>query len=124
MKQQIEDIVKKNLPENKKLNDDAEEFERGIPIGFNQALSQINTSLIADEVLKVVKQTLEENLDKHCIYEVSVESLLSNLSPNKKNVNKALTKLKTFRKKKQCVRGCECDECMWAEAEMSDFNDD
>ena len=70
MKQQIENIIKENLPEKKEAglyttskatggdiinynredNDDKRE-------GFNQALSQIDTSLIADEVLKVVEVT-------------------------------------------------------------------
>lgn len=83
MKKQIEEIIKKNLPEKMEQTIEESDIEWFLAYGFNQALSKINTSLIADEVLNVVEQTLEENLDKHCIYEVSVESLLSNLSNNK-----------------------------------------
>ena len=128
MKQQIENIIKENLPEKKEAglyttskatggdiinynredNDDKRE-------GFNQALSQINTSLIADEVLKVVVKTkifkeileyirnTEEKIDGEwgiCrdfielerdkevpeLY-YKVKDLLSNLSPNKENKN-------------------------------------
>ena len=61
IKEQLEEVIKKNLPEKKEI----EEGENGLCkcseyyyecncVGFNQALSQINTSLIADEVLKVV----------------------------------------------------------------------
>jgi hypothetical protein len=62
MKQQIEKIIKKNLPEKvdekeaKFVDDPNNLLGEGYSIGFNQALSQIDTSLIADEVLKVVKE--------------------------------------------------------------------
>jgi len=54
MKQQIEDVIKRNLPEKLKVQYDIvpphEYYE-----GFNQALSQINTSLIADEVSSFIQ---------------------------------------------------------------------
>lgn len=86
MKQDIENIIKKNLPP----NDNRKILSFGI--GFNQALSQIPISLIADEVLKVVV----ENITKFAIYnyhngeryiEFKEENLLSNLSLNKENKN-------------------------------------
>ena len=74
MKQDIENIIKKNLPENKKksfikssgigMNNDAYKHYSGIVDGFNQALSQIPISLIADEVLKVVVETKVEIIKK------------------------------------------------------------
>ena len=63
MKQDIENIIKKNLPEEKiisniKFNSIQEDYSSGLLegeiLGHNQCLSQINTTLIADEVLKVV----------------------------------------------------------------------
>ena len=80
MKQDIENTIKKNLPENKHSM-----IKRMYDNGFDEALSQINTSLIADEVLKVVV----ENITKFAIYnyhngeryiEFKEENLLSNLS--------------------------------------------
>jgi len=108
MKQQIENIIKKNLP----LSDNSSKI-LSFGKGFNQALSQINTSLIADEVLKVVVETkifeeileyirnTEETIDGEwgsCrdfielerdeevpeLY-YKVKDLLLSLSPNKKN---------------------------------------
>ena len=78
MKQQIENIIKENLPEKKEHREfecngahngkgcyeDWCDVETCISKdamtckGFNQALSQINTSLIADEVLKVVVEKI------------------------------------------------------------------
>lgn len=67
--------------------------------GFNQALSQINISLITDEVLKVVEKPTEllklilplakgyvssNNVGSNKEYIKEVENYLSNLSPNKK----------------------------------------
>jgi len=60
MKQQIENIIKENLPEKTEIypiNVEKQDEKWNYLNGFNQALSQINTSLIADEVLKVVKVT-------------------------------------------------------------------
>jgi hypothetical protein len=63
MKQDIENIIKKNLPEEKiisniKFNSIQEDYSSGLLegeiLGHNQCLSQIPVSLIADEVLKVV----------------------------------------------------------------------
>jgi hypothetical protein len=59
MKQDIENIIRTNLPENKLFNGDDEVEYICECEGFNQALSQINTSLIADEVLKVVVEKIE-----------------------------------------------------------------
>ena len=65
MHQDIENIIINNLPEKKGevswLNEDATG-------GYNIALDEINTSLIADEVLKVVVEKLEKVFDKHCNY--------------------------------------------------------
>lgn len=66
--------------------------------GFNQALSQINTSLIADEVLKVVVEKIKElpvyqekykdkSIGSPKIEKSDILRLLSNLSPNKENKN-------------------------------------
>lgn len=67
MHKTIENIIRTNLPEKKKvivnmLQDDELYNERGMDgvKGFNQALSQINPSLIADEVLKVVVEKIME----------------------------------------------------------------
>lgn len=127
MKQEIEEIIKKNLPEKK------EPIAHQIPCpdnmpgccvyhceyrlsnedkSFNQALSQINTSLIADEVLRVVVEKIIETLTSDITHSVfgegwlekwqvlptrgvepcidcdngnKIRTLLSNLSPNKEN---------------------------------------
>ena len=65
IKEQLEEVIKKNLPEKK---EGSLKISQGNPTdgyshkterekGFNQAISQIDTSLIADEVLKVVGET-------------------------------------------------------------------
>lgn len=86
MNKDIENIIKRNLPEKK------EEFAEGFNDGetkiFNQALSQINTSLIADEVLKVVVETLRKEFDDIGWSVYDMNKLLSeHLSPNKENKN-------------------------------------
>lgn len=55
IKDTLVDVIKKNLPEEKALRLGLCMEEYRFNLGFNQALSQINTSLIADEVLKVVE---------------------------------------------------------------------
>ena len=60
MKQQIEEIIKKNLPEKMEQTKEESDTEWFLAYGFNQALSQIDTKLIADEVLKVVVEKIEE----------------------------------------------------------------
>lgn len=109
MKQEIEQIIRKNLPEerNGKLLEDKEWQPRvdDYQFGFNDRLAQINTSLIADEVRKVVEKTydpifkwlLGENGDfpesepgKRYNFRTELRKrlqLLSNLSPNKENKN-------------------------------------
>lgn len=101
MKQDIENIIKKNLPEkinNEYADNDAKKADNpriaemlGRQAGFNQALSQINTSLIANEVLKVVRQIIEDKIkfQKEVVpssyetgYTHALEDLLSNLSTN------------------------------------------
>lgn len=69
MKQQIEKIIKENLPEKKEIphgryrpETEYEAYKIAIRIGFNQAISQIPTSLIADEVLKVVVENVEKEM--------------------------------------------------------------
>lgn len=100
MKQEIEQIIKNNLPEKKGKYS---QYNESATFGFNQALSQINTSLIADEVLKVVVEKIEMlygdivttkkdiAIPHNCIeYETALDdvvNLLSNLSPNKENKN-------------------------------------
>lgn len=109
MKQQIENIIKENLPEKKEITCDlphiikmCEKCEDDTI--FNQALSQINTSLIADEVLKVVVEEIREEIKNNVAYgnfgfsrmdfkhegQIAINmndilQLLSNLSPNKEN---------------------------------------
>ena len=111
MKQEIEQIIKNNLPEkkenpkNKCINAENHLFGRCFSCeknnGFNDCLAQINTSLIADEVLKVVVGKIEMlygdivttkkdiAIPHNCIeYETALDdvvNLLSNLSPNKEN---------------------------------------
>lgn len=114
MHETIENTIKKNLPEKKEITCDLPDIIKMCKkceddTIFNQALSQINTSLIADEVLKVVVEKIKEeleNIPKVCclekiiegacscnneglpFYEVEcIEQLLSNLSPNKENKN-------------------------------------
>lgn len=71
MKQQIEEIIKKNLPEKMEQTKEESDTEWFLAYGFNQALSQINPSLIADEVLKVVVEKIKEEVEK---YEPAYES--------------------------------------------------
>lgn len=117
IKQQLKEVIKKNLPEKKEAglyitskatggdiinynredNDDKRD-------GFNQAISQINTSLIADEVLKFVEEEkygllkkYSQWLEKHSYMDCdwwaeipcSVDRFLEelSLSPNKENKN-------------------------------------
>lgn len=105
MKQEIEQIIKKNLPEKKvgycKLHSfTGSEADRGMcedcameeleHSSFNQALSSIDTSLIADEVLKVVKLEIEKKYPNykenyHDEVEEIINLLSEHLSPNKEN---------------------------------------
>lgn len=81
MKQDIENIIKKNLPEPakgiEKVIENTEQdriynlLNENMIIGFNQALSQIDTSLIADEVLKVVVEKIKEIKIKDGFSEIS-----------------------------------------------------
>ena len=105
MHEQIENIIKKNLPDDRGTKNYTSSHEAIMnsdrDYGFNQALSQINTSLIADEVLKVVVEKIKEmnnfrqakvdgKEDWNMALEQSackVDALLSNLSPNKENKN-------------------------------------
>src|SRR5574343_522644 len=78
IKQQIEQIIKKNLPNEKITQSNystsdirmcsSTDIEMEKNRGFNQALSQIDTKLIADEVLKVVVETGEKL--SQCISEI------------------------------------------------------
>lgn len=99
IKQQLEEVIKKNLPEKKE----------GCPFNCNDicphtygdliSLSKINTSLIADEVIKVLVEKMVNGLkdipwanrneceNEKVICENEVLELLSNLSPNKENKN-------------------------------------
>ena len=61
MKQEIEQIIKNNLPEKKGKYS---QYNESATFGFNQALSQINTSLITDEVLKVVVEVGKEEIKR------------------------------------------------------------
>jgi 2-hydroxy-3-keto-5-methylthiopentenyl-1-phosphate phosphatase len=98
MKQDIENIIIKNLPkpqETYPINVEKQDEKWNYLNGFNQAISQIDTSLIVDEVLKVVVEKIKEEVEK---YEPAYESedkaivsfgkqLLSNLSINEENKN-------------------------------------
>lgn len=118
MKQDIENIIKKNLPE-KNWRNKWNCHQVGCDWNRNRVygnkvcdmncenvldnISQINTSLIADEVLKVVVEKIEMlygdtvttkkdiAIPHNCIeYETALDdvvNLLSNLSPNKENKN-------------------------------------
>lgn len=62
IKEQLEEVIKKNLPEKKEKvyrSDGKTELFITSHFHFNQAISQINTSLIADEVLKVVVEKID-----------------------------------------------------------------
>jgi Na+-translocating ferredoxin:NAD+ oxidoreductase RnfC subunit len=110
IKEQLEEVIKKNLPEKRELKEcgkcNACEMMMACEVlyadrQFNQALSQINTSLIADEVLKVVVEKIKEektrlkNVEWNPQWNLEIEDkieevnkilqLLSNLSPNKEN---------------------------------------
>ena len=108
MKQTIENIIKKNLPEKLKGHEiithpSFEEREKNYVEGFDDAIDSISPSLIADEVLKVVVEKIEMlygdivttkkdiAIPHNCIeYETALDdvvNLLSNLSPNKENKN-------------------------------------
>lgn len=97
MKQQIENIIKKNLPEENEIypiNVEKQDEKWNYLNGFNQALSQINTSLIADEVLKVVITEIEKednkwngNGEHYANVREALNNLLSTLSPNNENKN-------------------------------------
>jgi hypothetical protein len=99
IKQQLEEVIKKNLPEKIKKQSSADDSRYPIWIeGYNEAIDKIPVSLIADEVLKVVVEKIKEkrdywknkpwnpewNLEIKDKVEV-LEDLLSNLSPNKEN---------------------------------------
>lgn len=104
MKQDIENIIKKNLPMKYELSDENYDLKQ-IHISYNDAIDDIDTSLIADEVLKVVEKTydhifkwlLGENGDfpesepgKRYNFRTELRKrlqLLSNLSTNKENKN-------------------------------------
>jgi hypothetical protein len=111
IKEQLEEVIKKNLPEKRELKEcgkcNACEMMMACEVlyadrQFNQAISQINTTLIADEVLKVVVEKIESykkiellklrscendkiNWNYHQGKVHQLEDLLSNLSPNKEN---------------------------------------
>ena len=60
MKQQIEEIIKKNLPMKYDIGDENYDL-KDRHLEYNEAIDDIDTSLIADEVLKVVVEKIEEN---------------------------------------------------------------
>lgn len=85
MKQQIENIIKKNLP---KIQEHICGFNDGECVCncFQEALSQIDTALIADEVLKVIEEKTEKiDVSGGGSGRRLKEQLLSTLSPNKEN---------------------------------------
>jgi hypothetical protein len=110
MNQDIENIIKKNLPEIRKHihgkecknYEECEKFSLFERASEN-ALSKINTSLIADEVLKVVVETTKRELEEQInhikntsegtqdwyegirVIKSLVLNYLSNLSTNKEN---------------------------------------
>ena len=110
MKQQLEEVIERNLPEERtEKKNHTPNCLRGtdkynhayceISVeddGFNQAISSIDTSLIADEVLKVVVEIINqvptefpqyESNDMHVGAQKFKTILLSTLSPNKENKN-------------------------------------
>ena len=56
MNKDIENVIRANLPEKKGKYS---QYNESATFGFNQALSQIDTKLIADEVLKVVVEKIK-----------------------------------------------------------------
>lgn len=86
MKQHIEEIIKKNLPD--KFIDEKYGLDKPMQF-YNNAIDDIPVSLIADEVLKVIKDEFFKYAKKNgrlvWIRTDEVLHLLSNLSPNKEN---------------------------------------
>jgi hypothetical protein len=94
---QLEEIIKKNLPMKYDIGEENYDL-KDRHLEYNEAIDDIDTSLIADEVLKVVVEKIKEkrdywknkpwnpewNLEIKDKVEV-LEDLLSNLSPNKEN---------------------------------------
>lgn len=76
MNKEIENIIKRNLPEKKEENPFTKSLQEEINLNnnriFNQALSQIDTKRIADEVLKVVVEKIQE-------YPISLDKLSSEI---------------------------------------------
>jgi hypothetical protein len=109
MKDTIKQIIESNLPEEKiisniKFNSIQEDYSCGLLegeiLGHNQCLSQINTTLIADEVLKVVGETKRDFIirilgeqhknelqGKGYDFYFVLRTELDYLSPNKENKN-------------------------------------
>jgi hypothetical protein len=78
MKQDIENIIKKNLPEKKEHDWSKDEHTKtckdgctyccnadGMINGFNQALSKINTELITQKILEVIKKEIHDCMCEH-----------------------------------------------------------
>lgn len=95
IKEQLEEMFRKHLPEKRTQDNLPSENSPEIygnqrieayKNGFNQALSQINTSLIADEVLKIVVEKIK-NYKPHIGEDglLRRKGLLDYLSPNKEN---------------------------------------
>lgn len=103
IKQQLEEVIKKNLPEKKESRFTIAGNDYGSEYAFNEAIDKIPVSLIADEVLKVVVEKIKkvvvllENAEVMSGSKLGIETknkniaksikLLSNLSPNKENKN-------------------------------------
>ena len=99
MNKDIENIIKKNLPEKgikwMQEGNYSHKDKKGYTDGFNQAISQINTSLIADEVLKVVVEKIQEYKmyynpigdDINKGRRLACDDIINYLSPNKENKN-------------------------------------
>lgn len=90
IKEQLEEVIKKHLPEKKEPTEHQISCPDHMPgccvyhceyrlsnedKSFNQALSQINTSFIADEVLKVVVEKIEKRVS---FYKDEINKNLSN----------------------------------------------
>lgn len=91
IKEQLEEVVRKHLPEKKEKvyrSDGKTELFITSNFHFNQAISQIDTALIADEVLKVMVEKIK-NYKPHIGEDglLRRKGLLDYLSPNKENVN-------------------------------------
>lgn len=74
IKEQLEEVVRKHLPEekiisNEEFNSIQEDYSGGLLegeiLGHNQCLSQINTEVITQKILEVIKKEIHDCMCEH-----------------------------------------------------------